>query len=154
MVQLLASFPFFPNLLGYPSVLLEQTKRLPWPLSTGNHFPGHSPLPSWAVNPLPTKIAVHSCGARRLLMLCLGLVELLMKMFKKGLWLIFKAIPSKLVWIYKARGLQLGDHPYWKGVGHTFMNSPAFGLAMEGPRVAKISNVTPKTLGWLGGGVV
>lgn len=32
------------------------------------------------------------------------------------------------------------------------MNSPAFGLAMEGPRVAKISNVTPKTLWWWWGG--
>lgn len=45
-------------------------------------------------------------------MLYLGLVELSVKMSKNSLWLIFKETPSKLVWVYKARGLKLGDHPY------------------------------------------
>lgn len=47
-------------------------------------------------------------------MLCLGLVELPMKMCKNSLWLIFKETPRKIIWLYKAQGLQLGDHPVEK----------------------------------------
>lgn len=39
MVELIRSFPFFLNLLVYPSALLEWAKQLLWPLSTGKHFP-------------------------------------------------------------------------------------------------------------------
>lgn len=45
-------------------------------------------------------------------MLCLGLVELPMKICKNSLWFISKETASKLVWPYKAQGLQLEDHPY------------------------------------------
>lgn len=47
-------------------------------------------------------------------MLCLDLVELPMKMCKNSLWLIFKETPSKIIWLYKAQGLQLGDYPVEK----------------------------------------
>lgn len=39
MVELIGSFPFFLNLLAYPSALLEGAKQLLWPLSIGKHFP-------------------------------------------------------------------------------------------------------------------
>lgn len=45
-------------------------------------------------------------------MLYLDLVELSVKMSKNSLWLIFKETSNKLVWVYKARSLKLGDHPY------------------------------------------
>lgn len=69
-------------------------------------------------------------------MLCLGLVELPMKMCKNSLWLIFKETPSKLIWLYKAQGLQLGDHPM-KSVDHILLNPPAVGL-WKAPRGSKM----------------
>lgn len=152
MVELIGSFPFFLNLLGYPSVLLEWTKQLLWPLSTRKHFPSVFSLPQLG-HKLPRSWDCCLPGS-------VGADDLL---GARSFYTLRRRINTAIGWFQEKRPanvsgfmsqgprLQLTERHRWKSTGHIRQNFPAFwlGNGREGPAHERKSTHRWQTAWWL-----
>lgn len=133
MVELIGSFPFFLNLLAYPSALLEGAKQLLWPLSVGRHFPSAFLSPQLGHQLSRKRDRLLPQGAQKLMSAQSWVPFNLMKTQKTAIgWFQEKHLTDVSGLISQDPGPAASRASFWKSFGHICQQFPAFfGLGKE-----------------------